>query len=209
MILKRVFDFFAALVLLILFAPVMLFTALIVAATMGWPVIFRQIRPGLNVKLFPLYKFRTMRNATHPDGLPLDADRLTRVGKLLRATSLDELPELFNVLRGDMSLVGPRPLLPEYLPRYTPEQARRHEALPGITGWAQVNGRNMLAWEEKFEMDVWYVDNRTFLLDLKILLLTLNKVVCREGISHIGHATMEPFMGTEKSKSIAQSEEHS
>jgi sugar transferase EpsL len=195
---KRIFDIVASALLLILLGPVMLVTAAIVACTIGRPVLFRQLRPGLNSGLFTLYKFVTMTNARDADGnlLP-DADRLTLAGKLLRATSLDELPELFNVLRGDMSLVGPRPLLVEYLGRYSPTQARRHEARPGITGWAQVNGRNSLSWEEKFERDVWYVDHQSFWLDIRILFMTVEKVVRRDGISHEGEATMAPFRGNE------------
>jgi len=164
---------------------------------MGSPVIFRQERPGLHGRPFRMIKFRTMRNATDAAGNPLpDAQRMTRVGTFLRSSSIDELPELWNVLRGEMSLVGPRPLLMEYLPLYSPEQARRHDVKPGITGWAQINGRNALSWDEKFALDVWYVDNRSFLLDLKILALTVKKVVVREGISQQGQATMEKFRGS-------------
>jgi sugar transferase EpsL len=193
---KRVVDIVGASVGIILFAPVMLVVALLVLLTMGRPVLFRQQRPGLRGKPFTLYKFRTMRDARTPSGelLP-DELRLTTFGKWLRSTSLDELPELFNVLKGDMSLVGPRPLLMEYLPRYSPEQARRHEVKPGITGWAQVNGRNALSWEEKFRMDVWYVDNWNLWLDMKILLLTIWKVLKREGINAEGCATMPVFTG--------------
>jgi sugar transferase EpsL len=193
---KRVVDIVGASVGIILFAPVMLVVSLLVLLTMGRPVLFRQQRPGLRGKPFTLYKFRTMRDVRTPSGelLP-DELRLTTFGKWLRSTSLDELPELFNVLKGDMSLVGPRPLLMEYLPRYSPEQARRHEVKPGITGWAQVNGRNALSWEEKFRMDVWYVDNWNLWLDMKILLLTIWKVLKREGISAEGSATMPMFMG--------------
>jgi lipopolysaccharide/colanic/teichoic acid biosynthesis glycosyltransferase len=193
---KRVVDIVGASVGIILFAPVMLVVALLVLLTMGRPVLFRQQRPGLRGKPFTLYKFRTMRDARTPSGelLP-DELRLTTFGKWLRSTSLDELPELFNVLKGEMSLVGPRPLLMEYLPRYSPEQARRHEVKPGITGWAQVNGRNALSWEEKFRMDVWYVDNWNLWLDMKILLLTIWKVLKREGISAEGSATMPVFTG--------------
>jgi len=193
---KRVVDIVGASVGIILFAPVMLVVALLVLLTMGRPVLFRQQRPGLRGKPFTLYKFRTMRDARTPSGelLP-DELRLTTFGKWLRSTSLDELPELFNVLKGEMSLVGPRPLLMEYLPRYSPEQARRHEVKPGITGWAQVNGRNALSWEEKFRMDVWYVDNWNLWLDMKILLLTIWKVLKREGISAEGCATMPAFTG--------------
>jgi lipopolysaccharide/colanic/teichoic acid biosynthesis glycosyltransferase len=193
---KRVVDIVGASVGIILFAPVMLVVALLVLLTMGRPVLFRQQRPGLRGKPFTLYKFRTMRDARTPSGelLP-DELRLTTFGKWLRSTSLDELPELFNVLKGEMSLVGPRPLLMEYLPRYSPEQARRHEVKPGITGWAQVNGRNALSWEEKFRMDVWYVDNWNLWLDMKILLLTIWKVLKREGINAEGCATMPVFTG--------------
>jgi len=193
---KRVVDIAGASVGIILLAPVMLAVALLVLLTMGRPVLFRQQRPGLRGKPFTLYKFRTMRDARTASGELLPDDlRLTTFGKWLRSTSLDELPELFNVLKGEMSLVGPRPLLMEYLPRYSPEQARRHEVKPGITGWAQVNGRNALTWEEKFRMDVWYVDHWNLWLDMKILLLTIWKVLKREGISAEGSATMPMFMG--------------
>ena len=175
----------------------MLILALLVRIFLGSPVIFSQQRPGLKGKPFTLYKFRTMTDARDEKGQLLpDAERLTRFGRFLRASSLDELPELWNILRGDMSFVGPRPLLMEYLPLYTPEQMRRHEVRPGLTGWAQVNGRNALSWEEKFRHDVWYVDNRNFLLDLKILLMTLASVVSRDGISQHGEATMSRFTGT-------------
>jgi len=171
--------------------------ALAVRLKLGKPILFRQPRAGFHGCQFELLKFRTMTNARDPQGRLLpDEQRLTPFGRLLRSTSLDELPQLFNVLRGDMSLVGPRPLLMEYLPRYTPEQARRHEVRPGITGWAQVNGRNVLSWEEKFRMDVWYVDNRSIWLDLKILWLTLRSVLARRGISAPGEATMPEFMGS-------------
>jgi lipopolysaccharide/colanic/teichoic acid biosynthesis glycosyltransferase len=164
---------------------------------MGSPVLFVQERPGLGGRPFRLVKFRTMRHATAPDGAPLpDADRLTPLGRFLRATSLDELPQLWNVLRGELSLVGPRPLLMQYLARYTPEQARRQDVLPGITGWAQVNGRNALAWDEKLALDVWYVDHWSLGLDLKILVRTLGKVLRRDGISQRGQATMPEFLGT-------------
>jgi len=193
---KRVVDIVGASVGIILVAPVLLVVSLLVLLTMGRPVLFRQQRPGLRGKPFTLYKFRTMRDARTASGELLPDDlRLTTFGKWLRSTSLDELPELFNVLKGEMSLVGPRPLLMEYLPRYSPEQARRHEVKPGITGWAQVNGRNALTWEEKFRMDVWYVDHWNLWLDMKILLLTIWKVLKREGISAEGSATMPMFMG--------------
>jgi sugar transferase EpsL len=194
---KRVLDFLAALVLLLILSPVLVVVAVLVRIKLGSPIIFRQQRPGHNRRLFTIYKFRTMR------GAPLETDavaavgtdsaRLTHFGRILRSTSIDELPELVNVLRGDMSIVGPRPLLVEYLPRYNAEQARRHEVRPGITGWAQVNGRNAVSWEERFKMDVWYVDNRSFLLDARILLRTLGAVFGRRGVSADGHATMEPF----------------
>ena len=174
--------------------PLMVLIAVAIAITMGAPILFRQERPGLYGKPFTLYKFKTMTDAMDVNRMLLhDADRLTSLGRFLRATSLDELPELFNMLKGDMSIVGPRPLLMQYLDRYTKEQARRHEVKPGLTGWAQVNGRNALSWEEKFKLDVWYVDNRSFGLDLKIILMTVLKVVKREGISAQGEATMPEF----------------
>jgi lipopolysaccharide/colanic/teichoic acid biosynthesis glycosyltransferase len=195
---KRVFDLALAVPALFVTAPFMFGLALLVRATMGRPIFFKQVRPGKSGRPFTIYKFRTMSDEKGPDGRLLpDKERLTRIGTFLRATSLDELPELWNVIRGDMSLVGPRPLLMEYLDRYTPEQARRHEVKPGITGWAQVNGRNALTWEEKFKLDVWYVDNWSLALDLKILLMTLVKVFRQEGISQPGRATMEEFRGTE------------
>ncbi|AER67527.1 Undecaprenyl-phosphate galactose phosphotransferase [Thermovirga lienii DSM 17291] len=196
--LKRFFDILISFFLLVLFFPFMLLIALAVYLNMGKPVIFSQIRPGLGGKPFSMYKFRTMTDERDEEGnlLP-DEQRLTRLGIFLRSTSLDELPELFNVLKGDMSLVGPRPLLMQYLTRYTPEQARRHEVKPGITGWAQVNGRNNLTWEERFRLDVWYVDNWSLWLDIKILFMTLLKVLKREGINAEGCATMPEFMGTE------------
>ena len=194
---KKIFDFTVALGALAILSPVLGVVAIIVRAQLGAPVLFCQTRPGLQGKPFSILKFRTMTNARDAQGnlLP-DAQRLTRFGRFLRSTSLDELPELFNVLRGEMSLVGPRPLLMEYLPLYSAEQARRHEVRPGMTGWAQVNGRNALSWEEKFSMDVWYVDNRSFWLDLKILFLTIAKVLAREGISARGEATMPRFTGS-------------
>jgi len=198
---KRAFDFAAALCGLLLLAPLLLVVALFVRFKLGSPVLFRQKRPGLHGVPFEIYKFRTMTDQRDEKGefLP-DGVRLTSFGRFLRSTSFDELPELFNVLKGDMSLVGPRPLLMEYLPLYTPEQARRHEAKPGITGWAQVNGRNAIGWEEKFALDVWYVDQRSFLLDLRILWLTLAKVFRKEGISETGQATMSKFTGSPKSE---------
>lgn len=180
---------------------------LAVRLSMGRPVFFRQIRPGRHGREFSVLKFRTMEDSRDSEGRLLpDAERLTRLGRVLRATSLDELPQLWNVLRGDMSLVGPRPLLPEYLDRYTPEQARRHEVRPGITGWAQVNGRNATTWEERLRQDVWYVDNQSFWLDLKILWLTVAKVLRREGVSKEGHATMPEFMGTQEGPANASPE---
>jgi len=198
-IIKRLFDLLVSLLLLVLLSPVLLVIAVLVRIKLGKPVLFSQERPGLHGRLFRLYKFRTMRDLRGPDGRLLpDEERLTKFGRFLRASSLDELPELFNVLKGEMSLVGPRPLLVAYLDRYTPEQARRHEVLPGITGWAQVNGRNALSWEAKFKLDVWYVDNQSFWLDLKILFLTLWKALKREGISAPGSATAPEFMGSDK-----------
>lgn len=195
--LKRFLDIFAACALLLLLSPPLLILILIIRAKIGSPVFFTQVRPGQYGKPFRMIKFRTMTNARDPDGQLLpDAERLTPFGRFLRATSLDELPGLWAVIKGDMSLVGPRPLLMEYLPLYTPEQMRRHEILPGITGWAQVNGRNAISWEEKFALDVWYVDNQSLWLDIKILLLTVKKVFVREGISADGEATMSKFTGT-------------
>ncbi|MGE4292205.1 MAG: sugar transferase [Desulfovibrio sp.] len=199
--LKRLLDLSASLAALALLWPVMLAVALLVRARLGRGVLFRQVRPGLHGKPFTMYKFRTMREATGPNGQPLpDCERLTPLGRFLRSTSLDELPELYNVLRGDMSLVGPRPLLMQYLRRYTPEQARRMEVRPGITGWAQVRGRNALSWEERFSLDVWYVDHHSLRLDLKILLLTVASVARREGVCQPGHATMTEFMGSERTE---------
>lgn len=193
---KRALDFIVAAVGLVVALPFLLLVTLAVRIDLGTPVLFRQQRPGLHGRPFTMFKFRTMKDAVDADGNPLpDAQRLTPLGRLLRATSLDELPELWNVLKGDMSLVGPRPLLMEYLPLYTPEQARRHEVRPGITGWAQVHGRNALSWEERLAMDVWYVDHRSFMLDLKILWLTLAAVFSGRGVNHPGHATMPKFTG--------------
>jgi len=190
------FDRPAAALALILSAPLWLAAAIAIRCSLGYPVLFRRMRPGLGGRPFPLFKFRTMRDTRGPNGERLDdRQRLTTLGRLLRALSIDELPQLWNVLRGEMSLVGPRPLLMEYLDRYTPEQARRHEVMPGITGWAQVNGRNALNWEEKFRLDVWYVDHASILLDLRILCLTLLRVIQPSGISSQGHATMPEFMG--------------
>jgi lipopolysaccharide/colanic/teichoic acid biosynthesis glycosyltransferase len=194
---KRLLDLLLASTGLLLLSPLLALTALLVRLRLGSPVLFRQERPGLGSRLFTVYKFRSMNSAADSQGRLLpDEQRLTPFGRFLRAASLDELPELFNVLRGEMSLVGPRPLFKHYLSRYSPEQARRHNVLPGITGWAQINGRNALSWEDKFRLDTWYVDHWSFGLDLKILLLTIWKVVRREGISQPGHATAEEFMGT-------------
>jgi sugar transferase EpsL len=194
---KRLLDLTLTIPGILILSPILLTIAILVGLNYGNPVIFRQKRPGYLGKPFWLYKFRTMTNEADVDNnlLP-DNERITRLGSFLRSYSLDELPELFNVLRGEMSWVGPRPLLMQYLERYSPEQARRHNVLPGITGWAQINGRNALTWEEKFKLDVWYVDHWTFLLDIKIILVTVNKVLRREGISQPGHATAEEFMGT-------------
>lgn len=194
---KRILDLSAALLGLILLAPIILILATFIRLKLGSPILFTQARPGLHGKPFSMIKFRTMTDARGADGnlLP-DSVRLTAFGRFLRSTSLDELPELWNVFKGDMSLVGSRPLLMEYLPRYSSEQARRHQVRPGITGWAQINGRNAISWEEKFKLDVWYVDNRSFWLDLKILLLTIKKVFVREGISAKGEATMQKFTGS-------------
>ncbi len=193
---KRLFDLLLSLGLLLALALPLLLLWALVRRKLGSPVLFRQVRPALHGRPFMMVKFRTMTDERGADGelLP-DVQRLTPFGRFLRATSLDELPELWNVLRGEMSLVGPRPLLMEYLPLYSPEQARRHEVRPGITGWAQVNGRNALSWEERFELDVWYVDHRSLWLDLYILWLTVRKVILREGISAQGEATMPRFIG--------------
>ncbi len=194
---KRVFDLLIAVPALIILSPLFAVLAILVRVKLGAPVLFRQARPGLHGKPFRMAKFRTMTSARDAQGnlLP-DAQRLTSFGRFLRSTILDELPELWNVLRGDMSIVGPRPLLMQYLPLYTPEQARRHEVRPGITGWAQVNGRNAISWEQKFAYDVWYVDHLSLWLDLRIIAQTLAKIVRREGISQAGEATMEVFRGS-------------
>ncbi len=198
---KRILDVIISTLLLILLSPLMLVLAILVWVKLGWPVIFTQERPGKGGKIFKLYKFRTMRDTCDNQGLPLpDAERLTPLGKVMRSFSLDELPELVNVIKGEMSLVGPRPLLVEYLDRYAPEQARRHEVLPGITGWAQVNGRNAISWEDKFTLDVWYVDHWSFWLDIRILLMTLGKTLKRESINAPGSASSPVFMGTDKTK---------
>ncbi|EZQ19858.1 sugar transferase [Halopseudomonas bauzanensis] len=194
--LKRIFDVVASATALLLLSPVIAIVAWQISRKMGSPVLFRQVRPGLDGKPFEMVKFRTMKDAVDVAGNPLpDSERMTPFGQFLRSSSLDELPELWNVLKGDMSLVGPRPLLMEYLPLYSTEQYRRHEARPGVTGWAQINGRNSLSWDEKFKLDVWYVDNRSLWLDIKILFLTVKKVVVRDGISADGEATMSKFTG--------------
>lgn len=194
---KRLFDLILTVPALVIFSPVLAQVALLVRLKLGSPIFFLQQRPGLYGKPFTVYKFRTMFNSYGSEGhLRPDAERLAPLGAFLRNASLDELPELFNVLKGDMSLVGPRPLLMEYLNRYTQEQMRRHEVRPGITGWAQVNGRNALAWEQKFSLDVWYVDHQSFWLDLKVIVLTIWKILTREGISQPGQATAEEFKGT-------------
>ena len=194
---KRLLDIAASCCLLLILAIPLVFLAVGVRLFLGRPILFRQDRPGRNGKIFRMYKFRTMTEARDEDGALLpDSKRMTRFGTFLRRTSLDELPELLNVMKGDMSLVGPRPLLVKYLPLYTPEQARRHQVRPGITGWAQINGRNAISWEEKFALDVWYVDHYTLFVDFKILLFTLGKVLFREGISAAGEATMPEFCGT-------------
>lgn len=193
---KSLLDKLVAAIALLILSPVMLGVAIAIYIRMGSPILFAQPRPGKNGRIFIFYKFRTMTNQCDSHGNFLDdARRLTPLGQFLRQTSLDELPQLWNVVKGDMSLVGPRPLLVEYLSRYTPKQARRHEVKPGITGWAQINGRNAISWEEKFQLDVWYVDSWSLWLDLKILFLTLWKVLHKEGISQAGHATMEEFKG--------------
>ena len=193
---KRIFDILASATGLILLSPLLFLVSILVYFKLGSPILFRQVRPGLACRPFELYKFRSMRDSTDEDGnlLP-DSERLTSFGRLLRSTSLDELPSLWNVMIGDMSLVGPRPLLMEYVELYSDHQMRRHDVRPGITGWAQINGRNAIEWAEKFDLDVWYVENRTFLLDMKIIVLTLLRVVRREGISSKGNVTMHKFEG--------------
>ena len=192
----RIFDILISLLFLVILSPVLLIIALTIKYKMGSPVLFKQLRPGFKEKPFIIFKFRTMRKAINSDGSELpDSQRLDSFGKFLRSTSLDELPELWNVYKGDMSLVGPRPLLMEYLPLYSLKQARRHNVKPGITGWAQINGRNSISWNEKLDMDVWYVDNKTFLLDLKILFLTLFKVIKQDGINKNGYITTDKFKG--------------
>mgnify|MGYP000619164044 CR=1 FL=1 len=199
---KRLFDIVISLAGLLFLLPVVVIIAFMIAVKLGRPVFFKQTRPGLNTFPFNMIKFRTMKEAYDKTGEPLpDDQRMTRFGHFLRSSSLDELPGLWCVLKGDMSLVGPRPLLLEYLPLYSDEQARRHEVKPGITGWAQVNGRNAISWEEKFKLDVWYVDNQSFWFDIKILFLTVKKVFVREGISAEGEVTMSRFTGSQNSES--------
>ena len=195
---KRLFDFTFALLALIILSPIILVTAILVRIFLGAPILFKQERPGYKGRPFFIYKFRSMTNRLTRNGSLLsDAERLPRFGHLLRSLSLDELPELFNILRGEMSFVGPRPLLMEYLPLYSPEQARRHDVVPGLTGWAQVNGRNAVDWPTRFKMDVWYVDNWSFWLDIRIIFLTVSKVISREGVSQEGQSTVEYFKGEE------------
>jgi len=194
---KRLFDLGLLLCSAPLALPLLALTAVVVRLTLGAPVLFRQARPGLHGVPFQLFKFRTMSDERGPDGAPLpDVSRLSRAGRFLRGTSLDELPELLNILRGEMSFVGPRPLLMAYLPRYSAEQARRHDVRPGLTGWAQVNGRNAVTWEQKFALDVWYVDHRSFSLDVRVLAVTLRRVTARQGISEPGAATASEFKGS-------------
>ena len=197
---KRLADIVVALLVLILFSPIILIVAILIRFNLGSPIFFRQQRPGLHGKPFQMIKFRTMRDAQGKDGQPLpDEERMTRFGNLLRKVSLDELPELWNVVRGEMSLVGPRPLLMQYLERYSERQKKRHDVRPGVTGWAQVNGRNAVDWDTRFEMDVWYVENWSLMLDLKILVLTVKTVLKRDGVSAEGHVTMPEFMGPSRS----------
>lgn len=200
---KRLFDIFISLILLVILSPLFLILFFLVLIRIGSPVLFIQKRPGLNGKIFKMYKFRTMKNIYDSNGLILSDDlRISKFGKFLRSTSMDELPELWNVLKGDMSLVGPRPLLIEYIPLYTLDQSRRHNVKPGITGWAQINGRNSLNWDEKFLLDIWYVDNRTFCLDIKILFITVLKVLYRENISSVGEVSSTKFLGTSERNSM-------
>ena len=197
LMIKYLFDLTVSIIVFLILLPVILLVAVLIRIKLGSPILFTQDRPGLNGKVFKMMKFRSMLDAKDKHGnlLP-DNERMTKFGAFLRSTSLDELPGLFNVIKGDMSLVGPRPLLVQYLPLYSSEQAKRHNVRPGITGWAQVNGRNAISWDEKFKLDVWYVENQSFLLDIKILLLTVKKVFVREGISADGHVTIEPFKGS-------------
>jgi sugar transferase EpsL len=197
-LIKRIFDIVAALIGLIIISPVILLLAILVRIFLGTPILFRQQRPGYKGHPFFIYKFRTMTDRLSPDGnLPPDSERLTPFGRFLRSSSLDELPELFNILRGEMSWVGPRPLLMQYLPLYSPEQARRHDAVPGLTGWAQVNGRNAIDWPTRFKLDVWYVDHWSFWLDIKIILMTIGKAFKPTGINQDGQATVEYFTGND------------
>jgi len=196
LLIKRVFDVLFSLITLVILSPVLIVVSIVLVISDGFPVLFTQTRPGKNGNPFKLHKFRTMKIVLNKnDELSADGNRITKFGNILRITSLDELPELFNVLKGEMSIVGPRPLLMQYLGRYSDEQSRRHEVLPGITGWAQINGRNAISWEEKFQLDVWYVDHWTFQLDFRIILQTIWKVIKGEGISQPGRATMDEFMG--------------
>ena len=196
---KRIFDIFVVLISLLLLIPICLLVILVVKINLSSPIFFKQSRPGLKGKIFSIYKFRTMTNECDSNGVLLsDSKRLTQLGKFLRSSSLDELPSFWSVLKGDMSLVGPRPLLVEYLPLYSERQSRRHEVRPGITGWAQVNGRNAISWDEKFELDVWYVDNQSIWLDVKILWLTVKKVIVRDGITAQGDVNMPIFRGSKK-----------
>ena len=200
LVFKNCFDRFAAFVLFLLLFPFLAFISLLVFLDLGFPIFFTQLRPGRRGRPFRLLKFRTMNNALNANGALLpDAERLTPFGRWLRATSIDELPELINILRGEMSFIGPRPLLMQYLPLYSRQQARRHDVKPGFSGWAQINGRNAISWEEKFRLDVWYVDHQSIVLDLRIFLLTIWKVIRREGISATGEATMAPFTGSAES----------
>lgn len=203
LVIKRIFDFVFALILLIVLSPIMLLAAIAIKLDSHGPVLFKQERPGKDEKIFTIYKFRTMKVETEKDGKPLsDFERMTKVGSLLRKTSIDELPQLINILKGEMSFIGPRPLLVEYLKYYTPEQRRRHEVMPGISGWAQVNGRNAISWEEKFKLDVWYVDNISLILDLKILLLTVLNVLKRSYINNSQRETMPIFRGNKEKQTI-------
>jgi sugar transferase EpsL len=195
--LKKIIDFSAGLLIFFLIWPFLLLLYILLRFSIGVPVFFRQKRPGFKGRPFIIYKFRTMTNEKDSSGQMLpDEDRITRLGNILRSFSLDELPEIFNVLKGNMSLVGPRPLLMQYLERYSPEQARRHDVMPGITGWAQINGRNDITWEDKFKLDVWYVDHQSFTLDMSIILMTFWRVICRKGINREGYATAPEFMGS-------------
>jgi len=202
-VVKRISDFVFALILIVLLSPIMVLAAIAIKIESKGPVLFKQKRPGKDAKIFTIYKFRTMKVETEKDGKPLsDMERITKVGAFLRKMSIDELPQLFNILRGEMSFIGPRPLLVQYLEYYSPEQMRRHEVTPGISGWAQVNGRNAISWEEKFELDVWYVDNQSFFLDLKILWLTIYNVLSRRGINNSQDDTMPMFTGSLREKQL-------